>query len=102
MHANIHLPEKVQLHGSITNCFKETVLNYHGTTNIPHQIATNISVKNEIQSFIISEEIEKIEKLQLKELCKKLHLRKNSNNKSLFQIEPQIINLNDIRKRNFL
>ena len=50
-------------------------LNYHGTINIPHRIAyniirnlTNIIIKNEKQSFITSEEIEIIEKPQLKEL----------------------------------
>ena len=48
-------------------------LNYHGTTNIPHQIATNISIKNEIQSFLTVEEIEKIEKPQLKGVLTKLH-----------------------------
>ena len=109
MHANIHLPEQVKLHGPLhkrneyagENCFKEMGSNYQGTNNIPHQIATNISIKNTIQSLFTPEEIEKIEKPQLKEFYAKLHTRKNSHQKHLFQVEPilidpQIINYIDI------
>ena len=100
MHANIHLPEQVKLHGPLhkrneyagENCFKEMSSNYHGTTNIPLQIATNISIKNEIRRFLTPEEVAKIDKIKLKELVEKLHLRKISNQKCLFQIEPVLIN----------
>ena len=99
MKGTIHLPEQAKLHGPLhkrneyvgENCFKEMGLNYHGTTNIPHQITTNISIKNEIQSFLTVEEIEKIEKPQLKEVLTKLHSRKRSNHNYLFQIEPLLI-----------
>ena len=58
MHANLHLPKQVRKHGSLPkqnaypgeNCFKEMNLNYQGTTNIPFQIATNISIKNHIKN----------------------------------------------------
>ena len=100
MHANIHLPDQVKLHGPLhkrneyagENCFKEMSSNYHGTTNIPLQIATNISIKNEIRRFLTPEEVAKIDKLKLKEIYEKFHSRKISNQKCLFQIEPVLIN----------
>ena len=69
MHANIHLPEQVALHGSLNirneypgeNCFKEFILNYHGTTNIEHQIAENVTIKSEQNNFLTPEQVEKIE-----------------------------------------
>lgn len=47
MHSNIHLPEQTALHGALhkrneyggENSFKEFKENYHGTTNISHQMA---------------------------------------------------------------
>ena len=99
MHANIHLPEQTALHGPShkrneywgENCFKEFDQNYHGTTNIPHQMAENVSVKHEIQSFLTPEEVAKIQKPELQELFNKLHNNKISNKKYLFQIEPLLI-----------
>ena len=109
MHANIHLPEQVALHGSLNirneypgeNCFKEFILNYHGTTNIEHQIAENVTIKSEIHNFLTPEQVEKIEKPELKEFYYKLHDTKHSNKPYLFQfdpllIKPHAINCNDL------
>ena len=74
------------------NCFKEMSSNYQGTTNIPLQIATNISIKNEIRRFLTPGEVSKFGNIKLKELYDKLHSRKISNQKCLFQIPPVLIN----------
>ena len=66
IHANIHLPNQVRCHGSLhksnaypgENCFKEMNRNFQGTSNIPHQIATNISVKNLIENFLTKEVVD--------------------------------------------
>jgi hypothetical protein len=63
MHANLYLPNQVRKHGSLPkqnaypgeNCLKEINLNYRGKTNIPLQIATNISIKNHIKNYLTNE-----------------------------------------------
>ena len=64
-------------------------------------MAENVSIKHEIQRFLISEEIAKIQKPQIRDLFNKLHNNKISNKKYLLQIEPllidpQTISYNDI------
>ena len=49
-------------------------------------------VKNEILSFLTLEEVAKIKKPELREIFNKLHNKKISNKKYLFQIEPFLIN----------
>ena len=98
MHANLHLPKQVRKHGSLPkqnaypgeNCFKEMNLNYQGTTNIPFQIATNISIKNHIKNYL-SKEFSNFQRTELKELYQKLHERKHSNHKYLYQVQPLLI-----------
>ena len=97
IHTSLHLPTQIARHGNKCeayageNCFKELKQNCHGTTHIARQIAINTNIQNKINSFLTSDEVEKFEKFELKNLHVKLQQIKNQNHKYLNQKEPILI-----------
>jgi hypothetical protein len=99
LHVQLHLAEQCELIGGLNmascfageSCFYECSQRFHGTTNIPYQIAKNINLKRQIYEYLTLDEIDKIENVDLRAFYTKIRLSNHKINSS--RTQPELKNL---------
>lgn len=97
LHVHLHLVDQVENIGSLDkssscmageSCFKMCKNEFHGTNFIASQIAFNINLKSQIKEYLILEEIQRVENLDMRAFYTQLRKSKHSKIESF--LSPQL------------